>query len=56
MYIVNDDCCFSGYNANHFAPAVTAAVAGWRWEASVSKHTISPWAANWVVSDMATKF
>ena len=63
MYIVNDDCCFGGYNANHFAPAVASVVAGLSpasfsvvFDTTVSTHTISPWAANWVVTDMATKF
>ncbi|CDP50716.1 hypothetical protein [Devosia sp. DBB001] len=60
IYIVNDDCCFGGYNANHFAPAVSAAVEsielgsyGVVFDTTVSTHTISPWAASWIVTDMA---
>jgi len=64
LYIANDSCCFGGLNANHFAPAVSAAVAGVgsggsyavAFDTTVSVHTVSNWAASWVAADMATRF
>lgn len=62
LYIVNDDCCFGGYNANHFAPTVSSVVAGIggsyavAFDTTVSTHTVSAWTVNWVVDDVLAHF
>jgi hypothetical protein len=62
LYIVNDSCCFGGYNANHFAPTVAAAVTAIgtgthsvAFDTSVSSHTVSTWTINWVTNDITTR-
>lgn len=63
LYIVNDDCCFGGYAANHFAPATQAAVTGLgagsfsvAFDTTVSTHTVSPWTVSWITTDLASWF
>lgn len=63
LYIVNDSCCFGGYNANHFEPTVSAAVStigigeySVGFDTTVSTHTVSTWAINWVSNDILARF
>lgn len=66
LYIVNDDCCFGGYNAAHYKPAVLSAVADiadvWSGEfmmdfdTTVSTHTVSAWSVNKVAQYVLAYF
>lgn len=63
IHIVNDDCCFGGYVANHYAPSVAAVVSsigvggyGVAFDTSVNVHTVSPWTQNFIQSDVRGRF
>jgi len=62
LHNLNDDCCFGGTIANHYAAAVGNVVNAIGGSYSVvidntaATHTITPWAANWIEQDVATRF
>lgn len=62
LHNVNDDCCFGGYIANHYAPAVHAVVNAIgtgsydvAFDTTATTHTVSAWTAAWVVADVTSR-
>jgi hypothetical protein len=62
IYIVNDDCCFGGYNGNHFASTVSGIAASLggsyavTYDTTVSTHTVSAWAVNFIAGQVTSRF
>lgn len=62
IHNVNDTCCFGGTTANHYAPAVIAKVnsigGSYRviHDTTATMHQVTPWAINWIIADLLTKF
>lgn len=62
IHIVNDNCCFGGYVAQHYEQAVknvVTTIGGYYdvvFDATATTHTISPWTANAIEQDVITHF